>query len=275
MSYQLPKIIRQPALKIIFYYLILGLIIYIPFEDFIEKWLPTGILFDIARYGSEIIIIALLIITFAQNILITGRIFKTPIDLPFLALIMVGLLSASINRSPIQVTLLGLRPILRYALLFYVLSQAPFPSHFYQRLIKIMILSAFLVAFIGILQTVVGMPLTNFLIPRDVTVGETTVRAGLRQVVVARTYIFSTMGRYDTLGTFLTIFLLLSVSIYLYSTGKLKRFSLAVILIGIPTLALTFSRQSWVATIIGLFIIVLFGQGAKLSLLRFLVLIAG
>lgn len=257
----------------VIYYGLFIITLYIPFEEFIEKWLPQNLIYDLARYGPEIILLCLFILVIVKRIFTTGYFFKTPIFLPFTAFIVVAIFSTLYNQTPLYIAVLGLRPIIRYWLLFFILSQVNFPSYRYKRLLGVMFSSAIVVALIGLSQTLIGEPLTELLIPTNVTVGETVVRAGLRHVVAPRTFIFSTLGRYDTLGLFISIYILSAFGIFLYTKSDLKYRSLLILLIGLPVLLLTYSRQSWLGTLLGIMVILFLARTRRVWSFRLLALL--
>lgn len=136
----------------VIYYGLFIITLYIPFEEFIEKWLPQNLIYDLARYGPEIILLCLFILVIVKRIFTTGYFFKTPIFLPFTAFIVVAIFSTLYNQTPLYIAVLGLRPIIRYWLLFFILSQVNFPSYRYKRLLGVMFSSATLLPLLAYLK---------------------------------------------------------------------------------------------------------------------------
>ncbi len=65
--------------------------------------------------------------------------------------------------------------------------------------------------------------------------------------------VFATMGRYDRLGIFICICIILAAGIFCEEKEKRKKiFFLALILAAIPALILTYSRMSWIGFILAL-----------------------
>ena len=246
------------------------LIIFIPLEEFLEKWIPRGKLYESVRFGGEALLLALFVFVILDKIRRGFRWYKTPVDIPLLIFLGAALVSAILNDSPPIVAVLGIRPLIRYALVFYILTQLRVTRQFFERCFTLSLFMATLVAIIGLMQTMIGSPLTNLLIPGDVVIGGATARAGLRHIVAPRTYIFSTMGRYDTLGTFLLFFLLLATGAFVLADRQWRKRILPFLIVGFPAFALTFSRQSWLGLVVGVGIMVLISRWREFQRTRLL-----
>jgi hypothetical protein len=238
------------------HYIILGLAVFYPLEEFIEKWIPRGFFYEAIRYGSEIILISLLIWVTVTRSFLSGRWKSTPIDIPLFLLLLFSLLSSLFNDLPISLFLLGIRPFIRFVTVFYIIVQLGYNRMFSERFAQFCIITASTISLIAILQSIIGFPATNFLLPENVEFGGEIVRAGTRGLLASRTRVFSTLGRYDTLGTYLTIIFLLITSLYWIKSIPKKYYYLFV-LFSIPAMLLSYSRQSWLATTIGVVILMI------------------
>ncbi|HRQ39348.1 MAG TPA: hypothetical protein PLD25_15685 [Chloroflexota bacterium] len=231
------------------------LIFYIPLEEFIQKWIPRGTLYEIARFGGEGLLLIILLFVLLEKMRRGFLWQRNPLDLPLLLFFIVVFVSGIINKTPLIVGLLGIRPLIRYVMVYYILVQMGVSQKFFQKSIKWTYIVAATVVFIGLLQTIIGMPLTQLLIPGDVLIGDVVARQGLRHVVSARTFIFSTLGRYDTLGIYLSLHLLVAYALLGVADKPHKRYLRLFILFALFALILTYSRQSWIVLILGLGII--------------------
>jgi len=238
------------------YLFIIGLAVFFPIEEFIEKWLPRGSIYEAVRFGSEFILIALLIWVFVTKSFIPGKWKKTPIDLPLFLLLFFSMVSTLFNDLPISLYLLGLRPILRFITVFYIIVQLGYNRIFSERFAKVCLIIASSVSLIAILQSIIGLPASYFLLPEDVEVGGEFVREGARQFIATRTRVFSTLGRYDTLGTFLSVMILLVTSLY-WTKAIPKRYYYWFLMFSIPALILSYSRQSWLVILVGVLILMI------------------
>ena len=110
---------------------------------------------------------------------------------------------------------------------------------------------------LGLVQAASGGAIDDFLLPSEGKFLEgIQLTAGTQQFWSQGTRIFATMGRYDQLGQFLCLFLLLGAGL-LYFAGRQRdvRTLWIVMVMGLPALLLTLSRASWFGFVLGLLII--------------------
>ena len=225
---------------------------YLPFESFILKFTPDEI-YVFARYFSESLIYLLCLVVVWRVVTRQVRIQQTVIDLPFVLFVVVLVSSALINAVEPTVAILGLRQILRFVLVFFIVANLR-PSRGYVQFVTSVLFGIVCAeSAIGIMQSLIGAPLDEFLLPYESrTFGDITLTSGVVQFWDAGTRIFATLGRYDRLGNFLYFFLLIAVG-YLYEPSLRKtRWELwPMFVLGLPALVLTYSRASWFAFIFG------------------------
>lgn len=229
------------------------LLVYLPFEPFLLKWVPNE-LYVLARYGSEFLIY-LLVLAVAWK-MFTGQLqFKrTPIDLAFVALLFALVASTIVNFSPLVTALFGVRQILRFMLLFFVtVYLAPTVKWTKAVLIAMGVVLAVQVG-LGALQTIVGEPLDVFLLPGERHLfGEIQLTAGNVQNWNPGERVFGTLGRYDQLGVFIAVGVLLLVA-FVYERAirdKDRRYVWALLFASLPILVLTYSRSAWFGCLLG------------------------
>lgn len=229
------------------------LLIYLPFESFVLKFIPDDI-YVLARYYSEIIVYILCAVVLWRLITHRARWQFTPVDLPFVLLIVVLVISAILNLNPPIVSALGIRQIIRFILLYFVAVQLRPGTEWIRR--TLLALGAVLVAQIalGYGQAVIGAPLDELLLPTErKTVGSIELTQGTDYFWDPGQRVFGTLGRYDRLGTFMMPLLLLLLAI-LYEVKKdeqMRKGAVYLLLAALPVLALTYSRASWFAFLIG------------------------
>jgi hypothetical protein len=222
-------------------------VLYAPVELFVQKWLPDTI-GAASRFVSEALLLFILAALFTERLLLYKPWKRTPLDVPLFIFISVGVLSALVNQVPPLVAVLGLRILLRYVLLFYLVVQIGFSRKATRRLIVAMLGVASVVFGIGLAQALIGPSLTEVLHVAETKVGTTVLRESVSSgVSLARgRYIFSTLGRYDMLGQYTVIILLLLLALYLYYPRRRGILRWLILTTGI-CLLLTMSRQSWLA----------------------------
>ena len=103
------------------YRTILFLVVFIPFEDFLLKFLPVpDKIYFYARFLSEGIIYALFAIVIARKLIKGIPLAKTPLDTPIIVFVQIVLLSMVVNDADKFATIVTIRPVIRYVLLFYL-----------------------------------------------------------------------------------------------------------------------------------------------------------
>jgi len=246
-------------------HLLYFLILYLPLEEFVLKWVDYSI-YPALRYGVELVIYLVLLKTISEKLVRNERLVSSPIDLPLLLLAGLGLISSFVNGMPILAGLLGLRPLLRYAALFYLILNSDFSEQSLPRLFKAVMLIALLEVGIGLAQYALGEPANLFLRPKDSVVADRLVNAlSNSQDLFAGQKVFATLGRYNLLGAFLACVLLLLLA-YRFERGVLSP-KLKLLLLGaFPVFLLTYSRLSWVGFLAGFITLLFIRKKSKLLL---------
>jgi hypothetical protein len=236
--------------------IVLLLVVIIPFEPFLLKFVSDDI-YVYARYFSESLIYVLFCSVALRLFLKKRRIVATPLDLPFIFFLIVALASLAVNLVPPFAGLLGLRQIVRFILLFFIVVYLDPERPFIRRLTVIMLGIVLFEGVLGALQAVVGAPLDEFLIPSERRFFESIqLTSGTTQFWSPGSRVFATMGRYDQLGTFLCFFFLLIVGLLYYVKNLWqRRVLLATLLLAVPGFVMTLSRSSWFGFILGTLVI--------------------
>jgi hypothetical protein len=240
------------------------LLLYLPFEPFLLKWVPES-LYVYARYVSEGVIYLLVASTIWKRL--TGQIkfATTPIDIAFVLLIVVALASALINFIPLSDALLGLRQIIRFMLLFFITVHLAPSKEWVRRVIFGLFLVLGIQIILGYGQVLFGETVDTFLLPTESrSFGEIQLVSGTVQFWDYGQRIFGTMGRYDRLGTFMAFMLLIGLAM-LYEKKLRERYGWLGwgFLLALPALAFTYSRSSWFGFVLGALFIALWARRDK------------
>src|SRR5512142_1307 len=199
---------------------IFALALYSPFEPFLLKFVNDE-LYLYARYFSEGLIYILLAAVAVRIFVRDRRMVATPIDLPFVFFMLVALASIVVNAVPALYGLLGIRQIIRFILLFFLTVYLDPDTVFIKRVTTFMFGIVAFEGVLGLLQSVIGGPLDEFLIPSERKFYESIqLTSGTDQFWSPGTRVFATLGRYDQLGTFLCFFFLLAVGLHYASRKK-------------------------------------------------------
>ena len=236
------------------------LALYLPFESVLLKLAPDDV-YVYARFFSEGLIYVLAAVVIWRALTGSIRLRSTQADLPFILFLVILLASVAINAVSPTVAILGTRQIIRFILVFFIAVQLK-PTRDYVRNLTLALFAVVgLESVLGIVQSLAGGSLDALLLPSDAhTLGEVTLTGGVDEFWEPGSRVFATLGRYDRLGNFLYFFLALAVGFAYEFLGGTKvpgksssqplqwRSELvALFVVAIPTLVLTYSRASWFA----------------------------
>lgn len=246
------------------------LAVYVPFEPFLLKFVPDE-LYLFAKYFSESLIYLLLGAVLLRRRIEGAKRPATPIDLPFALFLISAIGSAVANFVPLPVAVLGVRQIIRFIVLFFAVAALGPSRAFVRKLVVIMMAVVLFQSVLGITQALTKGALDPFLIPSERKVYDSIqLSGGAEQFWAPGTRVFGTLGRYDQLGTFLTLFLLLAVGlVYEIKRGGLHKYFFGLFAVGSIALMLTYSRASWFGFLLGFFWIAVMVKKDKKILIAF------
>lgn len=232
---------------------ILGLAAYFPFESFLLKFVPDDV-YVYARFFPEVVLYFLcatvLIDWYSKG---ERKVPAKPLLLAFGIFAVALTVSSVINVVDPTIAVLGIRQIVRFMFVAITLIFLKPSRKFVERLILVLIAIGLLEGVLGIVQALAGGALDSFLLAtEDRNLGALTLSTGVTAFWDEGSRIFATLGRYDRLGNFLYITLLMAVAV-VYETGfkKYRQILVPFFIVGIPALLLTFSRASWFSFLIG------------------------
>lgn len=204
------------------YWVLMFLVAFMPFENFILKFLPVpDQIYFASQFVSEFLIYLAFAILILQKMLRGASFNRTPIDAPLLAFVIVAFLSIVINHSPVMGSLMNLRSLLRYTILFYFVVNLDLKPRHVEWLLRIILFIGLIQLSIGALQLITNGALHEILMPKQVDTQMFGQTRGFVLVWRGRELgsIFGTLG--DTL--YFGLFMLILLAVYL---GHLKRFNL-------------------------------------------------
>lgn len=243
-------------------WLVWGIVTYTVFEETALRWLPS-----LARYAGEVVILFLLVEVIAKQVLTSGKLHyrRTPLELPLIIFVLIGLTSAWLNRVPLVIAILGLRLWLRYVILFYVVTLLDWPAQSQERFLLGLVVIAVVEAGLGLLQAAGGRTIAQWFAAPDVELGGQVIQQIQAELVGAK--ISGTLGRYDRFGNYLMLMLLLAIALLpsLPSKGR-GRLSAGIVIIA-AALLLSFSRQAWLGVAAGLAAIAVLEKRSYITLM--------
>lgn len=126
---------------------IIFLALYVPFEVIILKYLPVSDrIYSLLRFVPEVVIYLLLILNVIHSVFHKHWISRTPIDKALFLFVLSAIISIIVNSAPLSLSIIGMRPLLRYIALFYIMSNIDVP----QSKIKFLLLA---LIFVGAFQS--------------------------------------------------------------------------------------------------------------------------
>jgi len=236
---------------------VLFLAFFIPFEEFVLKFMPVSDeLYSLLRYGSEILLLTTLVALIIKKIIERKPFVKTAVDIPVLLFVCATFLSGLLNQTPLLEIVLFIRILLRYYALYFLLVNIELDEKFTKKLIYGIMTIVTLQFFIGLTQIFIGAPVNKILLPRptSLTVGSYTKDWLLLRGLREKGYLaFGTFGDPVNLGLFIFVILVVILGIYFMWRKPIKKLWL-FFLLSFFTLLFTYS----VGLIFTLFVSLLF-----------------
>lgn len=238
-------------------YLIYSLLIWFPVETLFLRYVPPDY-YVLVKYFPEVLIYSTLIISWLKYINKTGRLLpSTPLNKWFLLFLLISTISFFLNWYNPMIWFFGVRQLFRFVLIFFIFL---FEDYSHSVIKNFLIIGAVVIiseAALGIFQFLSGGALDKYLFFTDsVSIGNAIQLEGIQQDWAPGQRVFATLGRYDRLGSLLSIGLVMLFPwFYLLKKTEAREKWWVVFLIGIAGLVLTYSRASWISFAAGIFII--------------------
>jgi len=254
-------------------YALFALAVYTPFEEFLLKWVPVDLYFY-ARFGNYGFILACFAVIWLRR-LVEGRPLwvRTPIDIPLLLFLLWSGVSMLMNGIPPTAALLSYQPLLRFILLaFYLVQYIEFDERDTKRLLCIMVAVVIVEGLVGVAQSTIGAAASEFLAPRGREFMGHLAGAATQMIQSGRFNIFGTMNRYNTMGAFMALYLVVSLA-FRRSKG-LARYALAAsYAVAVPCVILAAARAPWLGLLAGAWFVFAFEGKVESLVLPLVVLL--
>lgn len=265
----------------IIYWVVVGLALYMPMEDFLLKWLPVSDqLYSIARQGSEAVIYGLLVTVVAGR-LSEGRFLRrTPVDVPLAVFLGLALVSIVVNDANPLTGAITVRTLFRYLALFYVVVNLPATDRQVRVLFSVVFGMGLVQCGLGAWQFLQGGP-GQFWLPRATAleVGGVGRTFSILESGVELGAVIGTFGHSVSMALYLLVCAAIVISLIFNGKGRGRRVAppsahfvvLAIVLVGV---LLTYSRSTFLCALAGC-AVVAFWRRHRLGLLRPFLAIAG
>lgn len=259
-SYILAALIGLPAFVLCcsekrFKYAIFALAAYTPFEEFALKWVPEQLYFY-ARFGHYGVMGTCLgVILFRRLVDNRPLWIRTPLDLPLALFLVVTVISLAINESPFSALLFSYQPFLRFVILaFFAVQFVDFNQRDVKRLLLLMVAVVMLEGAIGLAQSFIGLPASEFLKPTGQEFMGYEAGGTGQRIYDGYFNIFGTMNRYNTFGAFMGMAIVLGVAFY-PRNNESRILLWAFYAVAGAGLLLANARGPWLGTIVAVWVI--------------------
>ncbi len=145
---------------------LLALVLYLPFEDFLLKWLPVSEpVYSLSRLASEACLYGLLATEVLLHLMRGARLPRTRLDLPLALFFLAALLSIACSQAPVLGGLINFRTLVRYVAVFYLVVFLAPSERDTRTILAILVSCALLQGLLAIVQHLQGGPVP-FWLPR-------------------------------------------------------------------------------------------------------------
>lgn len=247
------------------HYIIYFLLIWFPFESLLLRFVPIEFV-GYAKYLPEVLLYLLLLISYVGFVKREKKFIPdTPINKWLLLFLGVSLISLLLNWYSPWIWVLGLRQILRFVAVFFAIKCLDLNKEIINKILQLILIIFVIEIALALVQYLSGGRLDRYLFPPPtMDVGNTAALGEVEQFWVPGSRVFATFGRYDRLGSWLALGLVMLFP-WLYTVkDKMKKFWLEILFgAGALTLLLTMSRASWIGAFFGIFAIAWFVKKDK------------
>ncbi|MFA7244997.1 MAG: O-antigen ligase family protein [Candidatus Magasanikbacteria bacterium] len=241
------------------------LLIWFPLESLILMYTPLDYYAQV-KYIPEIIMYGLVFGTWLSFIIREHKFLpKQPMSKWLMAFLAVAVVSLLLNFYSPWIWTLGLRQILRFVLIIFVILWMNYDLPVIKNILRVGIIIFILEVFLGLVQYLSGGYLDAYLFSsRTVTVANMATLGGIEQFWTQGSRVFATLGRYDQLGSFVALgIILLFTFVFDNKILKNKFWYYILLIFAVFVLYLTKSRASWIAAFLGVSTIGLFLYKSK------------
>jgi len=251
------------------YWVVVLLTAYIPFESFLTKFLPdSGQIYLASQFASEILIYLVFGALILHRMVRRAPFRRTPIDIPLLTFTGVAILSIFVNKVPLFDGLVNVRALLRYVVLFYLVTNLGLTRRQVALLMWLILAVGVIQLLIGGLQLVIGEPLTSILLPKQVVADIGGHTREFRIVRYGREIgsIFGTLGDTVFFATFLIVVLVLCLARF----DRLTMRSFLITVVILFAIGFSYSRAAVFAALLAVWLFYRIRFGVTRTLIVFL-----
>jgi len=232
------------------------LLVWFPLESVVLRYTPINY-FSLVKYFPEVLLYATLGFSVVRYVFNKNRhSLYNPVNRWFLVYIIIALVSLFLNDYKFTYWLAGMRQLLRFVAVFFFVIFENYHEEILRNLMKAALGVVVVEAAFGVVQYLSGGRLDSYLFFNQAfNAAGNLGDDGIDQFWAKGQRVFATLGRYDRLGSFLAMgFSMLFPWVYFVGDTRKKfwlKISLGLVALG---LLLTYSRASWAAFILAVFV---------------------
>ena len=200
------------------FWTVFSIALYIPFEEFIIKWLPLSV---VLRFIPELILYALTAKVLGQKLLRKQKLASTTIDILLILFMVSTIISIILNGSRLIPSLENIRALWRYLSVFYIIANVNVSTAQLTQLLNGMRIVALVQAAIASLQFFMPASFRQFFAPKQFAIGNIERVSNAEAGNIKAGSVFGTFANPAVLASFLLIVFLINTSHVLASPNNL------------------------------------------------------
>ncbi|HRY36406.1 MAG TPA: O-antigen ligase family protein [Candidatus Magasanikbacteria bacterium] len=237
-------------------YLLVILLLWFPFESVVLRFTPINY-YSLVKYFPEVVLYLAFFLSWVRYFFKEKKLFPAnPLNIWLGLFLVITLISFFINQYRPLIFVLGLRQVLRFVAVYYLVLFENFDRATMKKIFRLVMAMVFLEALLGVIQYLSGGFLDKYLFfSQSVNLGGGAMLGEIEQFWAPGKRVFATMGRYDRLGSFLAFGLAMTFPL-IYKLKNINRdfwYYFFMITAGVGLL-LTSSRASWIGAAAGIFV---------------------
>ena len=237
-------------------YLIIVLLLWFPLESLVLRFTPINY-YSLVKYFPEAVLYLAFFLSWLRYFLKEKKLVPAnPLNIWLGLFLVIALISFLLNQYRPWIFALGLRQVLRFVLVYYLVLFENFDRNTLKNLFRLIMVMVFAEALFGIIQYIAGGALDKYLFfTQSVNVGGGALLGEVEQFWTPGKRVFATMGRYDRLGSFLAFGLAVAFPL-IYKLKNINRdfWYYAFMIVAGAGLVLSSSRASWIGAALGIFV---------------------
>ncbi|MGA9532965.1 MAG: O-antigen ligase family protein [Anaerolineales bacterium] len=196
--------------------ILVGLAAFLPYEDFLLKWLPVSTTtFLFIRLGSELLLYGLLTRVVIVRMARGQGLRRTPLDIPIVLFVLIALGTLVASRGALFGGILNIRVLLRYVAVFYVVVNMDLSAREIRWILGAIVAAGVVEGAIALAQFVGGPSLQAFFSPPlgvSASLGELDLTEFANTLKIGA--VAGTIGKPAALGLFLIVAVTIALALW-------------------------------------------------------------